>query len=86
MPTLAETWFNEGHEQGVAQGIQQGNLSTAHKNLVDILETRFHVVPVSVTTRIDELDDPDRLNRLIKMAVVVDSLAEFEKLLISTHH
>ncbi|MBF0495832.1 MAG: Rpn family recombination-promoting nuclease/putative transposase [Deltaproteobacteria bacterium] len=53
MPTLAETWFQEGLEKGVAQGIQQGTLSTAHKYLVDILKTRFQVVPVAVTTRIN---------------------------------
>ncbi|MBF0508931.1 MAG: hypothetical protein HQK57_08405 [Deltaproteobacteria bacterium] len=82
IPTLAEKWFNEGHEKGVAQG----TLSTAHQYLVEILETRFHVVPISVATRINELDNPDTLNRLIKKAVVVDSMADFEAFLINTHH
>ncbi|MHB8767012.1 MAG: transposase, partial [Deferrisomatales bacterium] len=73
MTTLAQQWIDEGKEQGLRQGLQQ----KAHAAVIEVIETRFGVVPQSVVETVGRVDQGSVLSMLLKRAVVVDSLAVF---------
>ncbi len=85
MPTLAQRWIEEGREQGLQQGLregrqegrQQGRRENAHRAVLEVLETRFGVVPVSVTQALAQVPGEDVLSMLHKRAVSVESLEAF---------
>ncbi len=73
MPTLAEKWIEEGIQQGLRRGLERG----AHRAVVEVLETRFGVVPASVTQALAQVPGEDVLSMLLKRAVSVESLEAF---------
>lgn len=80
--TTIERWAEQrGLEQGIQQGIQQGTQKTLRDNLVDVLQVRFAVVPQGVISKLEQIDDPNVLRRLLKEAVTATSLAGFERTL-----
>ena len=68
----------EGFEEGIQQGIQQGLLMEARENLLEILEERFDIVPKSMVQKIKQIDSREVLKSLLKLAMRVNSLEEFE--------
>jgi len=68
----------EGFEQGIQQGIQQGLLMEAQENLLEILDERFEIVPKSMVQKIKQIDSREVLKSLLKLAMRVNSLEEFE--------
>lgn len=47
--------------EGIQQGIQQGIVKNAQEDVIDILETRFGVVPGSIVEIIKGIYDPSIL-------------------------
>ena len=66
---------------GIQQGIQQGILQNAREDILDILETRFADVPQSIVEEINRIDDSTILKMLLKRAIAMSSVEEFEKAL-----
>ena len=73
--------IQKGVEQGIEQGIEQGEVKALRESISDILVTRFQSLPDEVTTQIAKLAKLDQLKRLLRDAVVVGSIEEFEHLL-----
>lgn len=65
MPTIAE------------QFMKAGELNNSREYIIDILETRFSFVPQTVKTRLDQIENPDRLKQILKFSVTADSIDEF---------
>jgi hypothetical protein len=62
-------------------GIQTGRLTSCQKHIIDILEIRFEVVPSPLRETINKLEDINQLENLLKQAVTIASLADFQQLI-----
>jgi hypothetical protein len=71
-------------QEGIEQGIEQGIIQTSRENVIEILATRFNEVPSSIIESVNGINDLSVLKKLLKNAIAIPSLAEFQKLLNST--
>ena len=79
--TLADQYRQEGIEQGREEGMERGELRTLHRTLLDVLVTRFEIVPEGVVELLNGINDKVVLSGLLKAAVRCTSLSDFaEKL------
>jgi len=78
---LKEEGRQEGIQQGMQQGMQQGIVKNAQEDVIDILKTRFGVVPGSIVEIIKGIDDPSLLKIVLKQVVIVGSLEEVKQVL-----
>jgi hypothetical protein len=69
--------------EGIEEGIEQGILQTSRENLIEVLETRFGLVPSSIVEVVNQIDESAVLKMLLKRAIAIPSVAEFEQLLSS---
>ena len=88
--------MEKGREQGILQGIQRGILQgiqqgreqgiIEHSRLavMDVLNVRFATIPSAIVASLVQCDDMTILNALLRQAVTIPSLAEFEALLRET--
>jgi len=77
MSTLAERWM----EEGIKRGEKKGKVEESQSVIVEILEFRFHDVPISVIKAVKGMTDIERLVSLRKQALKVDSIEQFEALM-----
>lgn len=56
-------------------------LKTLRENVIEILDARFEVVPPSIIETVNQLGDLDGLKQLLRRAVTINSLEEFQQLL-----
>jgi len=69
MATLAETWVQEGLQQGLEKATREG--------ILEILEIRFGELPQEVVASLNGVKDPGRLKQLHRKALQVDSVTAF---------
>jgi hypothetical protein len=77
MPTIAETWIEEGREKGRAEGVQEGLRRAVCANV----EGRFGTVPPDVAAAIASVADVTRLEDLLRASLRVNDLLELRRLL-----
>ncbi|MEY3866580.1 MAG: hypothetical protein RLZZ338_471, partial [Cyanobacteriota bacterium] len=65
-------------------GIQTGRLTSCREDVIDILEIRFEIVPSPLIEMINKIDDINQLKKLLKQAVTIASLADFQQLINSS--
>lgn len=83
--TLAEQLRNEGFQLGERQGFQLGERQGfqlgeqkgVRQSIINILRTRFDYVPKNIVSRLDKIDDLERLNYLVMTSAVVVTLETF---------
>ena len=69
-------------EQGIEQGIERGVRERAIEDILEVLEVRFGLIPAHpFAAPIAAIDDLQRLKWLLRAAVQVDKLDEFQRLL-----
>jgi hypothetical protein len=66
--------------RGIEKGRQEGILQKSREDVVKILQVRFKRVPKPLVKTIQTLEDTSRLSNFLEQAVVVESLAEFKRL------
>ncbi len=71
----------EGLEEGRQQGLEEGILQTAHEMVLEVLETRFEVVPSQMIEAVNQIEDASVLKRLLKQAIAIPTLEDFQQLL-----
>jgi flagellar biosynthesis/type III secretory pathway protein FliH len=89
MMTIAEQLIQQGIEKGIQQGMQQGiekgiqqeRLRSKKEDLIDALEAKFDIIPKSMYSEIEAIEEVRLLATLLKKAVKAGSLGEFEKVL-----
>jgi hypothetical protein len=67
--------------RGLEKGLEKGKLMTARESVIEVLETRFEDVPQNLKEMITQLEGVPRLKQLMKEAITIASLAEFQQLL-----
>ena len=80
MPTIAQQWVEQGIAIGEKRGLQKGRQAMLLETLYQILIIRFEVVLGDYDERFEMLDLKS-LKELSKVALTVQTLAEFEKAL-----
>ena len=60
------------------KGFQLGILQSSREHVLEVLETRFQVVPDNMTQAIQAIENTSLLSRLLREAVLVESLEKFE--------
>lgn len=60
---------------------REGMVQATRENVIEALETRFGVVPVSFSSHLKALNDLTQLKRLLRQAITVGSIEEFEQVL-----
>ena len=71
------SWERRGREKGIQEGIPQG----IQQGIQEILETRFGEVENSLMNSVKEINEISRLKTLLRQAMTVNSLQEFQSLL-----
>ncbi len=71
MATVAETWVQEGLQQGLEKATRE--------SILEILEIRFGSLPEKVSALLNRVKDLDRLKQLHREALQVDSLEAFNQ-------
>ena len=69
MATLAETWVQEGRQQGLEKATRE--------DISEILEIRFGELPQEVVASLNGVKDLGRLKQLHRKALQVDSVRAF---------
>ena len=59
----------------------RGIVKNARESVIEVLETRFEDVPQPIREAINQLEDISRLKQLMKQAITITSLVEFQQLL-----
>ncbi len=81
MATLAEKWMEQGFQRGVQQGIQQGmeraQEATIRESVIEVLETRFGLLPAQLRWQLEEIHEVTRLKHLHKAAIQAPALEGF---------
>ena len=63
------------------EGLEEGILQTAHEMVLEVLETRFEVVPQEVIEAFNQIEDTSVLKRLHLQAIAIPSIEDFQQLL-----
>lgn len=71
----------EGIEEGLQEGRQLGVIQSSQDSVIEVLETRFGQVPITIIDAVNNINDSSVLKTLLKRAISIPSLAEFEQLL-----
>ena len=83
MSTLAEKWIEqgriEGQKQGEAQGMIKGMVLEAQEMVLEALMERFGLIKPDLSVKIKGIVNREVLKSLLKLAIRVDSLSEFEE-------
>ncbi|MFE1747526.1 transposase [Coleofasciculus sp. H7-2] len=61
------------------RGIRKGIVQTSRENVIEVLETRFETVPSSIVESVNSIEDPALLKQLLKQAITVNSVEEFQQ-------
>jgi len=71
----------EGIEEGLQEGRQLGVIQSSQDSVIEVLETRFGEVPITIINAVNNINDSSVLKTLLKRAISIPSLAEFEQFL-----
>jgi predicted transposase YdaD len=75
--TLAERFRQEGHQEGRQAGRQEGEIHSRRQALLDVLEVRFAPIPEGLREALSGVSELDRLEKLLKVAVICPDLESF---------
>ncbi|GAB6160974.1 Rpn family recombination-promoting nuclease/putative transposase [Desulfothermus naphthae] len=75
MPTLAEKWIEQGEQQGMIKGM----VLDAQEMVLEALIERFGLIKPDLSVKIKGIVNREVLKSLLKLAIRVDSLSEFEE-------
>jgi hypothetical protein len=68
-------------EEGIEQGRQEGLLRNARESVIEILQARFQVAPPAIVEAVNSISDVARLKQLLRQAIAVASVEDFQQLL-----
>ena len=57
---------------------EEGVIQNARESVIETLSTRFEEVPTEVVEAVNQIDDVSVLKTLLRRAILVSSIAEFE--------
>ncbi len=79
MPTLAEKWIEQGRMEGRLEGRMEGMILEAQEMVLEALIERFGLIKPDLSVKIKGIVNRELLKSLLKLAIRVNSLSEFEE-------
>ena len=79
MPTLAEKWIEQGRMEGRIEGQKQGMILEAQEMVLEALIEKFGLIKPDLAVKIKGIVNREVLKILLKLAIRVNSLSEFEE-------
>jgi len=79
MPTLAEKWIEQGRMEGLMEGRMEGMILDAQEMVIEALMERFGLIKPDLAVKIKGIVNREVLKSLLKLAIRVDSIQEFEE-------
>jgi hypothetical protein len=74
--------YEEEQKMPYVTSIERSGMEKAtRESVIEVLETRFENVPENLTNALNQINDIQQLKQLLKRAILIDSLANFENLL-----
>ena len=73
--------LEEGRAEGIEQGIEQGILRMGRDSVIEVLETRFGELPISLVEAVNKIEEQAVLKDLLKRAITIESVTEFQQVL-----
>ena len=70
--------IEQGLEQGIEQGIEQGETQAKQQVILQMIRFRFDSVPDSVSSQINQIRSPSRLNSLVESVLTAETLDEID--------
>ncbi len=74
----------KGIQEGLQKGLKEGLLKARREDVLALLQARLNLTPTTlerIQTRLEAIDDLERLQELLIAAAQVESLAAFEEAL-----
>ena len=81
MPLLSRM-EERGLLNGIEQGLDRGTRQTLQATIIRILQARFETVAPEIINRLNSLEDISTLERLVMNSVTINSIADFEQMLL----
>jgi hypothetical protein len=78
---IKQEGLQEGLQKGLQEGLEVGMLRKSKEAVIEILEARFDLVPRSISTAINAIEDLVSLKALLRKAATVESLDRFNQLM-----
>lgn len=72
------SWERRALKKGREEGRQRGEVKAMRKSVLEVLETRNFTIPITISERIQHIDDTATLSTLHKEAIRADSIEQFE--------
>ena len=69
----------EGRQEGRQVGRQEGSVAATQEALLDALDVRFSRTPSGLQKQIHSIEDPSALRALLRHAITVGSIEEFQR-------
>ena len=69
----------EGLEAGLEEGLERGKLRSAREFVIEALTLRFQTIPQELIDDINALKELQQLRKLLRLAIMVGSIEEFER-------
>ena len=79
MPTLAEKWIEQGRIEGQREGRMEGMILEAQEMVLEALIERFGLIKPDLSVKIKGIVNREVLKSLLKLAIRVESIQEFEE-------
>ncbi|QEH32036.1 hypothetical protein OJF2_05050 [Aquisphaera giovannonii] len=77
LDTLKEKWMKEAAEEAAREATRKATHDNQVRNIVDVLTARFGSRASTLRPKLDAIGDEGRLNDLVKVAAVCESLKDF---------
>jgi predicted transposase/invertase (TIGR01784 family) len=79
MPTLVQKWMEKGRMEGRLEGREEGMILEAQEMVMEALMERFGLLDPELSVKIRSVVNRDVLKGLLKLAIRVNSVQEFEE-------
>jgi hypothetical protein len=76
---LMERGLQKGIQQGIQQGLQQGLQQAKQEDILEILALKNDFVPEEIQQKVRQINDTTSLQNLLRIAVLKQSLKEFQQ-------
>ena len=76
---LMERGLQKGIQQGIQQGLQQGLQQAKQEDILEILALKNDFVPEEIQQKVRQITDTTSLQNLLRIAVLKQSLKEFQQ-------
>ena len=77
-PNIIEYWTSEAHQQGIEQGIEQGEVRAKQESVFKLIRFRFQHLPKELIDKITAIQEISQLDTLFDAVLEAETLEEMD--------